>query len=295
MRAAAIVTGSLLCLALSSLALAEGDKGKGHGGKHSESVVVVPSREARIVVTDRDRIAVRSYFHTEYVDGRCPPGLAKKGNGCLPPGQAARLWAVGQPLPAAVAYEPLPQALLVQLTPAPAGYAYVRVGNDILLMVTASRMISEPIADLALLEEPTQVQPLVSDRDRDAVNSYYRTEYLNGTCPDDLVRSGDGCSLPASAPERPWALGEPLPPAVVYQPLPAPLIAQLAPAPAGYQYVRVGDEIVLLAITSRVVAQRVVTLGQLRAPGQAILYESGHCPPGLAKKNNGCLPPGHAK
>ena len=138
-------------------------------------------------------------------------------------------------------------------------------------------------------------QPLVSDRDRDAVNSYYRTEYLSGNCPDDLVRSGDGCALPASTVERPWAVGQPLPPAVVYQPLPVPLIAQLAPAPDGYQYVRIGDEIVLLAITSRVVAQQVVTLGQLRAPSQAIIYEGGRCPPGLAKKGNGCLPPGHAR
>jgi hypothetical protein len=161
-------------------------------------------------------------------------------------------------------------------------------------MMTANRVIRESIVDLALLEEPTQAQPVVSDRDRDLVNSYYRTEYLSGTCPDDLVRSGDGCQLPASA-ERPWALGQPLPPAIVYQPLPAPLMAQLAPPPVGYQYVRVGDEIVLLALSNRVVAQRVVTLGQLRAPSQAILYDGGRCPPGLAKKHNGCLPPGHAK
>jgi hypothetical protein len=72
-------------------------------------------------------------------------------------------------------------------------------------------------------------------------------------------------------------------------------MTQLAPAPVGYQYVRVGDEIVLMMVASRVVAQRVVALGQLRAPSQAIVYERGGCPPGLAKKNNGCLPPGHAK
>ena len=28
--------------------------------------------------------------------GHCPPGLAKKGNGCLPPGQAKKLYNVGQ-------------------------------------------------------------------------------------------------------------------------------------------------------------------------------------------------------
>ena len=29
----------------------------------------------------------------------CPPGLAKKNNGCLPPGQAKKLYNVGQRLP----------------------------------------------------------------------------------------------------------------------------------------------------------------------------------------------------
>lgn len=297
MRATAVIVATLLCLAVSIPTWADNDKdkGKGHGGKHSDTVVIVPSREAaRIVVADRDRVAVRSYFRTEYVGGNCPPGLAKKGNGCVPPGQAARLWAIGRPLPAAVAYYPLPEALLLQLTPAPAGYEYVRVGSDILLMVTASRVIREPIADLAMLEDPTQVQPLVTDRDRDTVNSYYRDNYLKDICPGDLVRTDSGCELPSPV-DRSWIVGQPLPPTIDYEPLPAPLIAQLSPPPIGYQYVRVGDEILLVASANRVVAQRIFALSSLQAPNQAILYESGRCPPGLAKKHNGCVPPGHAK
>ena len=31
-----------------------------------------------------------------YNGGRCPPGLAKKGNGCMPPGQAKKYYNVGQ-------------------------------------------------------------------------------------------------------------------------------------------------------------------------------------------------------
>ncbi|WP_205479047.1 hypothetical protein [Sphingomonas arenae] len=31
--------------------------------------------------------------------GSCPPGLAKKNNGCLPPGQAKKLYRVGQRYP----------------------------------------------------------------------------------------------------------------------------------------------------------------------------------------------------
>jgi len=31
-----------------------------------------------------------------YGVGACPPGLARKGNGCMPPGQAKKLYNVGQ-------------------------------------------------------------------------------------------------------------------------------------------------------------------------------------------------------
>ena len=36
---------------------------------------------------------------TGYGIGGCPPGLAKKNNGCLPPGQAKKLYNVGQRFP----------------------------------------------------------------------------------------------------------------------------------------------------------------------------------------------------
>ena len=34
-----------------------------------------------------------------YGIGGCPPGLAKKGNGCMPPGQAKKLYNIGQRFP----------------------------------------------------------------------------------------------------------------------------------------------------------------------------------------------------
>ena len=45
----------------------------------------------------RHRVLVRDYYGQQYRAGRCPPGLAKKHNGCMPPGQA-RKWHIGQPL-----------------------------------------------------------------------------------------------------------------------------------------------------------------------------------------------------
>jgi len=85
------------------------------------------------------------------VAGNCPPGLAKKNNGCLPPGQAKKLWLMGQPLPGSVVFYPLPGGLLGILTPAPAGYQYVRVASDILMMAIGTRMIVGALADLSAM------------------------------------------------------------------------------------------------------------------------------------------------
>jgi len=41
-----------------------------------------------VVITNDDREAVRLYFVEKHGRKNCPPGLAKKNNGCLPPGQA---------------------------------------------------------------------------------------------------------------------------------------------------------------------------------------------------------------
>ncbi|MDA8109357.1 MAG: RcnB family protein [Betaproteobacteria bacterium] len=96
---------------------------------------------------DRRRIAIREYYAKQYRRGRCPPGLAKKHNGCMPPGQA-RKWAIGEPLPRDVVRYDLPRALVVELGPPPAGYRYVRVASDILLIAVGTGMVVDAINDL---------------------------------------------------------------------------------------------------------------------------------------------------
>ena len=205
---ARVLIGSLVCLLFALPAEAKDhDKDKAHGNGHDAPSIAAASGKARVFVTEHDRSAVYSFYRTEYVGGRCPPGLARKEIGCLPPGQARRLWAIGAPLPASVVFYPLPQPLLAQLTLAPEGYQYVRVDNDILLMALGTRVVAEPVGDLAYLQESNR--PLVSDHDRTAVVSYYRDDYLAGNCPSGLVRTEQGCE-----PRRLWALGEPLDPAV---------------------------------------------------------------------------------
>jgi Ni/Co efflux regulator RcnB len=97
--------------------------------------------------SDRDRVVVHEYYEDQFRRGKCPPGLAKKRNGCMPPGQAKK-WHVGQPLPKSVAYYEVPPAIIVQLPPPSAGYRYVRVASDILLIAVGTGMVVDAIGDL---------------------------------------------------------------------------------------------------------------------------------------------------
>jgi Ni/Co efflux regulator RcnB len=151
-RAVSIALVSVLSAAMISPASADNDKNKGQGqGRDNPDMgrgAGAGPQGQQIVIYDRDRDTVRSWYRNEYAAGRCPPGLAKKNNGCLPPGQAKRMWNMGEPLPRQVAYYPLPRELYVQLTPPPYGYQYVRVDNDILLMVIATRLIAGVLGNL---------------------------------------------------------------------------------------------------------------------------------------------------
>ena len=91
--------------------------------------------------------AARDYYGRPENQGFCPPGLAKKGNHCLPPGQAKK-WQKGQQLPADVVYFELPRSVVLSLGPPPNGYRYVRVASDILLIGIGTNMVIDAIEDL---------------------------------------------------------------------------------------------------------------------------------------------------
>jgi len=159
-RTLAFLTLSVVALAAPAGAKDKDDRGHGHGrGGPPDRVVVVPApvpvpvpvAPARVVFTDRDRAVVYNFYRSQPV--RCPPGLAKKGYGCVPPAQVvvvpSRVWVIGQPLPPAVPYRPLPPPLAAQLPPPTPPYDYVQVDNDVLLMDTSNRVIADMITDLS--------------------------------------------------------------------------------------------------------------------------------------------------
>ena len=96
---------------------------------------------------DEQRTVITHYYSEHYKVGRCPPGLAKKHNGCMPPGQA-RQWVVGRTLPREVVYYDLPPSIVVQLGVPRAGQRYVRVASDILLIAIGTGMVLDGIEDL---------------------------------------------------------------------------------------------------------------------------------------------------
>ncbi len=91
--------------------------------------------------------AARSYYGRPENMGFCPPGLAKKGTGCLPPGQA-KPWRKGAPLPSGVIYYDVPRAVVLSLGVPPAGYKYVRVASDILLIAVGTSLVIDAMEDL---------------------------------------------------------------------------------------------------------------------------------------------------
>ena len=164
----------LIALAIASLflagpALAKDDDGHGKGNKHAdkqeqkaekradkqhEKAEKHAAKRSREEVrpgsyfNDQHRTYARQYYTEHYGHGRnCPPGLAKKNNGCLPPGQA-RKWDVGQPIPRGVAVYSVPQPVVMHLPPPPYGYRYVRIGNDIVLVQQQNNIIVDIIVNL---------------------------------------------------------------------------------------------------------------------------------------------------
>ena len=72
-----LIMASIAALAVTAPVIANPGKGKGKGNAHAHV----------------------DGGHVGYGTGGCPPGLAKKNNGCLPPRQAKKLYNIGQRWP----------------------------------------------------------------------------------------------------------------------------------------------------------------------------------------------------
>jgi len=96
----------------------------------------------------RERTIVREYYEEDGGRRICPPGLAKKHTGCLPPGQAKKRYAVGRDLDRGVEVFPLPPDLLVRLGAPPRGYRYGVVDGDVVKLAVGTLLVVDAIDGL---------------------------------------------------------------------------------------------------------------------------------------------------
>ncbi len=138
---------SFSAFTLPSYAKDKGHHDHKHKSKHEDREDHDHDHSDRVIIETHDRVIIRDYIGSHYRP-HCPPGLAKKHNGCMPPGQAKK-YAIGQRLPDVVVFEPVPQDLYVRLQPVPVGYQYVMVDRDVLLISEASHKVIDAITLLS--------------------------------------------------------------------------------------------------------------------------------------------------
>lgn len=128
--------------------------GRGKDKPPAARAASAPASPAAVVQGSYFSAAQRKVIHDFYAPrvaaGKCPPGLAKKNNGCQPPGQAKK-WALGARLPSDVITYPVPREIRERLGEPPPGYKFVRVAADILLIAIGTSMVIDAIEDLANL------------------------------------------------------------------------------------------------------------------------------------------------
>jgi hypothetical protein len=96
---------------------------------------------------EEHRQVINVYYREHYSHGHCPPGYAKRQDGCRPRGHA-RNWQVGRQLPREVIFYDIPPQVTVLLGPPPSHHRYVRVASDILLITIGTGMVVDAIQDL---------------------------------------------------------------------------------------------------------------------------------------------------
>lgn len=140
-----------LCVAAVSASAKNDHRGKGYDyydGNHYDGNRASRHPDRVLMALDGPRIdVIRSHMHPYYAK-KCPPGLAKKRNGCLPPGHA-RHYVIGQPLPPGIAYWDVPPDVLALLPPAPSYARYVWVDKDVLLISEATKKVLDAVVILS--------------------------------------------------------------------------------------------------------------------------------------------------
>lgn len=112
-----------------------GPKDRSDRGERSDGGVDI---DVAIVLGDRERQIVRDYYGSN-----CPPGLAKKNNGCLPPGIAKKRYEIGRRIPDGWDY--VPDELIIRLPRLGGDRAYRLVDGDLVVVAVATLIVLDAL------------------------------------------------------------------------------------------------------------------------------------------------------
>lgn len=124
----------------------EKSKEESHGKAKSHGSTAAATVKVGFSVHQRD--SARGWFGESYGRGKCPPGLEKKKNGCLPPGQAKKRYTVGLPLPPGLPRLPPPPALLKRIGPPPAGHEFIMLDGDLVQLAIGTALVVDAVQAL---------------------------------------------------------------------------------------------------------------------------------------------------
>jgi Ni/Co efflux regulator RcnB len=96
------------------------------------------------------------------------------------------------------------------------------------------------------------------DEQRHAAQDYYGQQKAKGKCPPGLAKKNNGCMPPGQA--KKWAKGQALPRDVVFYPVPNQVSVRIGLPPKGYKYVRVANDILMIAIGTNMVVDAIEDL-----------------------------------
>ena len=105
-------------------------------------------------------------------------------------------------------------------------------------------------------EAGVSVTVTFTTQQRDAARGWYLEKYGRGNCPPGLAKKGNGCLPPGQAKKR-YAIGQPLPPGIVYGPVPPELSVRIGPPPAGHLYVTLDGDLLKLAVGTLLVVDAI--------------------------------------
>ena len=156
-----ILLAAAAAMAAGMPALAKPGKGGSHGAHAGKAVHAKGKAKVRtshrVTALDRNGNGIldsreRRVRASRYGVNDCPPGLARKNNGCLPPGQARKLFAQGQRIPVGYNffsdYNDIPVAYRSRV-PFDDDLRYIYRDNTVYVVDPATRLVTSVI-DLLL-------------------------------------------------------------------------------------------------------------------------------------------------